>query len=65
MQTTQHLRALLAIQGPEAAGLLQKFTNEDLSKITFGNTKYLKLSLIGADVRLARSGYTGEDGLGF
>lgn len=53
---------LLAIQGPEAAGLLQKFTNEDLSKITFGNTKYLKLSLIGADVHLARSGYTGEDG---
>lgn len=53
---------LLAIQGPEAAGLLQKFTNEDLSKITFGNTKHLKLSQITGDVHLARSGYTGEDG---
>lgn len=53
---------LLAIQGPQAAGLLQKFTNENLSKITFGNTKYLKLSPIAADVHLARSGYTGEDG---
>lgn len=53
---------LLAIQGPEASELLQKYTNEDLSKISFGQTKFLKLSPIGAQVHLARSGYTGEDG---
>ncbi|KAI3402489.1 GCV1 [Candida oxycetoniae] len=53
---------LLAIQGPKAQELLQKFTNEDLSKIYFGQTRFLKLSPISATVHLARSGYTGEDG---
>ena len=53
---------LLAIQGPKAQEILQQFTNEDLSKIYFGQTKFLKLSPIGATVHLARSGYTGEDG---
>lgn len=53
---------LLAIQGPKAQDLLQKFTNEDLGKIYFGQTKFLKLSPINAIVHLARSGYTGEDG---
>ncbi|EGW30446.1 uncharacterized protein SPAPADRAFT_63281 [Spathaspora passalidarum NRRL Y-27907] len=53
---------LLAIQGPKAQELLQKFTNEDLSKIYFGQTRFVKLSPIGATVHLARSGYTGEDG---
>ncbi|KAG7194928.1 Aminomethyltransferase, mitochondrial [Scheffersomyces spartinae] len=54
---------LLAIQGPKAAELLQKFTNEDLSKIYFGQAKYLKLSPFGdSPIHLARSGYTGEDG---
>lgn len=53
---------LLAIQGPKAQELLQKFTNEDLSKIYFGQTKFIKLAPISATVHLARSGYTGEDG---
>ncbi|KAI5963103.1 GCV1 [Candida pseudojiufengensis] len=53
---------LLAIQGPKAQDLLQKFTNEDLSKIYFGQTKFINLSPISATVHLARSGYTGEDG---
>ncbi|KAI5970022.1 GCV1 [Candida margitis] len=53
---------LLAIQGPKAQELLQKFTNEDLSKIYFGQTKFIKLSPISATVHLARAGYTGEDG---
>lgn len=52
---------LLAIQGPKASELLQKYTNEDLSKITFGNTKFLDLTTI-KDVHLSRTGYTGEDG---
>ena len=53
---------LLAIQGPKAVEILQKFTNEDLSKIYFGQTKFVKLAPIDATVHLARSGYTGEDG---
>ncbi|KAG7663887.1 GCV1 [[Candida] subhashii] len=53
---------LLAIQGPKSQEILQKFTNEDLSKIYFGQSKFAKLSTIGGDVHLARSGYTGEDG---
>lgn len=53
---------LLAIQGPKAQEILQKYTTEDLSKIFFGHSKYIKLSTNSAPVHLARSGYTGEDG---
>ncbi|ODV81911.1 aminomethyltransferase mitochondrial precursor [Suhomyces tanzawaensis NRRL Y-17324] len=55
---------LLAVQGPQAAELLQKFTTEDLSKVYFGESRYLDLKTGGATTRihLARSGYTGEDG---
>jgi len=53
---------LLAVQGPKAQELLQKFTNEDLSKLYFGQTKFLQLSPINSTVHVARSGYTGEDG---
>ncbi|EMG50159.1 Aminomethyltransferase [Candida maltosa Xu316] len=53
---------LLAIQGPKAQEILQKFTNEDLSKIYFGQTKFINLSPISETIHLARSGYTGEDG---
>lgn len=54
---------LLAVQGPKAAEILQKFTNDDLSKIYFGQSKYITLkSPINGVVHLARGGYTGEDG---
>lgn len=54
---------LLAIQGPGAAELLQKFTSENLPQITFGHTQFVKLnSLIDSDIHLSRTGYTGEDG---
>lgn len=53
---------LLAIQGPKSQEILQKFTNEDLSKIYFGQSKFMKIAGIDGDVHLARSGYTGEDG---
>lgn len=52
---------LLAIQGPKAHEILQKFTNEDLSKLYFGSSVFAKVSGID-DVHIARSGYTGEDG---
>lgn len=54
---------LLAVQGPEAANLMQKFTNDKLLSVTFGHTQFLKLNCgIDADIHLSRTGYTGEDG---
>lgn len=53
---------LLAIQGPKASEILQKYTTENLSKITFGNVKFLSLSNIDQQIHLSRAGYTGEDG---
>lgn len=54
---------LLAIQGPKAAEILQKFTNEKLSALTFGNSKFSQFSsIISSQVHIARCGYTGEDG---
>jgi len=52
--------ALLALQGPEAAGLLQRFTELDLSGL-----KYYRFAVGEVDGRYAvvsRTGYTGEDG---
>lgn len=54
---------LLAIQGPGAASLLQKYTSEDLSRILFGQAKSVRLrGIVDADVHVSRTGYTGEDG---
>lgn len=54
---------LLAVQGPAAGSLMQKFTTENLSPITFGQTKFLKLNgLVDLEIHLSRTGYTGEDG---
>ncbi|KAH3679431.1 hypothetical protein WICMUC_000976 [Wickerhamomyces mucosus] len=54
---------LLAIQGPEAAFVLQKFTNEDLSKVYFGSSKYVRIpSFNDTLIHISRGGYTGEDG---
>lgn len=54
---------LLAIQGPSAHKVLQKFTNTDLSKIYFGNSRYINIPAFNnAELHLARGGYTGEDG---
>ncbi|CAM9011364.1 unnamed protein product [Wickerhamomyces anomalus] len=55
--------ALIALQGPTAAKVLQHFTNEDLSKIYFGNSKFIKIpGFNNEEIHLARGGYTGEDG---
>lgn len=54
---------LLAIQGPEAARLLQNYTNENLKSLFFGESKFLTLNgIIDSEIHLCRSGYTGEDG---
>ena len=53
-------RSLLALQGPEAASVLQPYVKEDLSKIYFSN--FCKLDINGVPCFLTRTGYTGEDG---
>jgi len=52
--------ALLAWQGPQAAGILGPLVDVDLSQVPgFG---LVKAVLAGVPVVLARTGYTGEDG---
>ncbi|CBY07043.1 unnamed protein product [Oikopleura dioica] len=53
--------ALIAVQGPKAAELLQKGTSLDLSKLSF--MQGADLTLFGTSgIRATRCGYTGEDG---
>ncbi|GGL96473.1 glycine cleavage system aminomethyltransferase GcvT [Deinococcus aerophilus] len=52
--------ALLAVQGPRAAELLQPFSDTDLAAKK--KNAYFAARLFGFDVMLARTGYTGEDG---
>lgn len=53
-------RGLYALQGPEAAKVLQRLVKEDLSKMSFGDSANLKIN--GMDCFVCRCGYTGEDG---
>ena len=52
-------RALIALQGPEAASVLSALLPQaaDLTFMT-----YMRTVFEGADIRISRSGYTGEDG---
>jgi aminomethyltransferase len=52
-------RALLALQGPEAAGVMQRLSPEAAALPFMG---IAQLSLDGIDCLVSRSGYTGEDG---
>ncbi|MGQ0650453.1 MAG: glycine cleavage system aminomethyltransferase GcvT [Gemmatimonadaceae bacterium] len=53
--------ALLALQGPRAAGILQPLTDVDLSTIAYYH--FTRGQVAGApDVYVSRTGYTGEDG---
>jgi aminomethyltransferase len=53
--------ALLALQGPSAAKVLQGLAKEDLKDFYFMHSRTLTLKDVG-QVRAGRSGYTGEDG---
>lgn len=53
---------LLALQGPLAAAVLQRFVKEDLNQVKFMHAFYTRISRIDADVLVTRCGYTGEDG---
>ena len=53
--------ALLALQGPDAARILQQHTDVDLSKIKY--YEFTTGKVAGVDkVYISRTGYTGEDG---
>jgi aminomethyltransferase len=52
--------ALLALQGPEAAGLLQDLTETDLSGLK--PFRFVEGVVDGAKGFISRTGYTGEDG---
>ena len=53
--------ALLALQGPDAAKILQQHTDTDLSKIKY--YEFTTGKVAGVDkVYISRTGYTGEDG---
>ncbi|MGW5094500.1 glycine cleavage system aminomethyltransferase GcvT [Streptomyces nodosus] len=52
--------ALIAIQGPESAGVLGSLTDADLDGLKY--YAGLSATVAGVPVLLARTGYTGEDG---
>ncbi|HEX7004665.1 MAG TPA: glycine cleavage system aminomethyltransferase GcvT [Trueperaceae bacterium] len=52
--------ALLALQGPGSAVLLERLAKTDLTELRKNGLR--ELELFGATVRIARTGYTGEDG---
>jgi aminomethyltransferase len=52
--------ALLALQGPGSAVLLERLAGADLTGLR--KNGLLELEIRGCPVRLARTGYTGEDG---
>jgi aminomethyltransferase len=52
--------ALIAIQGPRAAGILAELTDADLGQVKYYASYRAKVD--GRGVLLARTGYTGEDG---
>jgi len=52
--------ALLAVQGPSAAAKLDRLADADLTGVR--KNRMVDTTLSGMPVRLARTGYTGEDG---
>lgn len=55
--------SLLAIQGPKTAELLQSICETDIESMKYFTCSELKLKNINANFcRIARTGYTGEDG---
>lgn len=52
-------QALIALQGPKAAEILQSMTTDDLSLKAF---EHRTISINGSEAFVASTGYTGEDG---
>jgi aminomethyltransferase len=53
---------LLALQGPNAQAVLEQISGNDLSELPRFGQRMLSLSDLSANVLVARTGYTGEDG---
>lgn len=54
--------ALLALQGPKAAAVLQTLVDFDLKAMDFLEAVYYKIPKLNAECMISRCGYTGEDG---
>ncbi|MDR2437700.1 MAG: glycine cleavage system aminomethyltransferase GcvT [Endomicrobium sp.] len=55
--------SLLAVQGPKAVSILQSIADTDITSMKYFTVSELKLKDITADFcKIARTGYTGEDG---
>ncbi len=52
--------AQIAVQGPKAAGLVQRLTKADASKL--GTYRFTEGEVAGVRCIISRTGYTGEDG---
>ncbi|KAI8599349.1 hypothetical protein EDD21DRAFT_162332 [Dissophora ornata] len=52
--------ALIALQGPKAAAVLEGLVGKDLRDFPFMDGRFMTIK--GVDCHVARSGYTGEDG---
>lgn len=52
--------ALIGVQGPRAAGLVQRLTADDLSGVKY--YAFVEGSVAGVRCIISRTGYTGEDG---
>jgi aminomethyltransferase len=55
-------QALLAVQGPDTAKVLQPLTDVDLSQLYFMESTLATVSGVSG-CRVTRCGYTGEDGV--
>ncbi len=54
--------AQLAVQGPKAAGIVQRLTKVDVSKAKVGTYRFTQGQVAGVECIISRTGYTGEDG---
>ena len=52
--------ALLSLQGPQAAGIVEKVFGQDVAVIEY--LSFIKKQIGGQEILISRSGYTGEDG---
>lgn len=52
--------ALLSLQGPQAAGIVEKVFGQDVAAIEY--LFFIKKQIEGQEIFISRSGYTGEDG---
>ncbi|KAK4226927.1 putative aminomethyltransferase [Podospora fimiseda] len=55
-------RGLIALQGPQAAEVLEEVLSQDLKSVLFGESFRAKFPGTNSELLISRGGYTGEDG---